>query len=247
MFPRRSRGVVSDLRSYVLHKPEVSTLIEFPTPEERENYSKRILQRLGVDVEGYSVLNIHQIGIRVPVRFVHEEMMRWEGNAPFWPNHIATIERIDGSRSNIEMNLFGQSTPTMRRWIRRLVPRFGTLFRMSALRLQHEPRDYDVDNARFSLYECSGGYPIGIFFQYVRSPIESQGEVEKAQLFLAVSFDFYGQQKWPRFVAYLWERIHNRVTANVMNRFKEICETEFREYTSDSGIARQLAARHVPS
>lgn len=242
--PRRSRGVFSDLRNYFVHKPEISTVIEFPTREDRENYSKRILQRLGVDVEQYSIFNVHQIGIRVPVKFVHEEIMRWEGNAPFWPNHIATFDRIDGNRKNIEMNLLGQTAPGIRRWVRRIAPRFGTLFRMQAIKFQLEPHPSDFDNARFLLYECSGGYPIGIFFQYVRSAIESQGEVEKAQLFLAVSFDFYGKQRWPRFAARAWEKIHNRVTANVMNRFKLMCEAEFREYTSDTGIARLLANRN---
>ena len=100
-----------------------------------------------------------------------------------------------------------------------------------------------LDNARFALYECSGGYPIGVYFQYVRSPIESQGEVERAQLIFAVSFDFYGKQKWPSFVAKLWEAIHNRVTANVLNRFKRLCEAEFRDYTSDTGIARLVAEK----
>lgn len=247
MIPRRSRGVASDVRNYFFQKPEISTLIRFPTLTDREDYSSRIMQRLGVSVEDYSILNIHQIGIKVPVGFVHEEIMRWEGNSPFWPNHIATIELIDGSRENIEMNLFGQTTPRLRKWMRRIVPRFGTLFRMRAIRFQHRPHPSDLDNARFLLYECSGGYPIGIFFQYVRSPIESQGEVEKAQLFLAVSFDFYGKQRWPRFIASSWERIHNRVTANVMNRLKQICEAEFRKYTSDSGIAQQVAARSLPS
>jgi len=241
--PRRSRGVFSDLRNYFLRRPEIPTLIEFPTEADRENYSKRILQRLGISVDSYSILNIHQIGIRVPVKFVHEELMHWEGNSPFWPNHIATIDRIDGSRKNIEMNLLGQTTPRIRRWLRRIAPQFGTLFLMKALRIQHQPHRSDFDNARFLLYECSGGYPIGIFFQYVRSPIESQGEVERAQLFLAVSFDFYGKQHWPRGVAHTWEKIHNRVTANVMNRFKQMCEAEFREYTSDTGIALLLAKR----
>ena len=245
--PRRSRGVFSDLRNYFFRRPEISTLVEFPTALDRENYSKRILQRLGVSVENYSILNIHQIGIAVPVKFVHEELMHWEGNSPFWPNHIATFERIDGSRKNIEMNLFGQTTPRLRAWLRRIAPRFGTLFRMHALRFHHEPHPSDLDNARFMLYECSGGYPIGIFFQYVRSPIESQGETEKSQLFLAVSFDFYGKQKWPSLAARVWEMVHNRVTANVMNRFKLMCEAEFREYTSDTGIAQQFAARTTPS
>ena len=35
----------SDLKNYFLHKPEIPTLIDFETLSEREDYSKRILQR----------------------------------------------------------------------------------------------------------------------------------------------------------------------------------------------------------
>lgn len=233
--------MVSDLRHYFFHKPEVDTLIDFSTLVEREEYGRRIMQRLGIQVEQYSILNVHQIGIKVPVRFVHEEMMHWSEDSPFWPNHIATIQSIDGSHENIDILLLGRASLVLRRWFRKILPNFGTLFHMTALRIQHEPHTSDFDNARFSLYECSGGYPIGVFFQYVRSPIESQGEIERAQLFFAVGFDFYGKKKWPRFAAKAWETVHNRVTANILNRFKRLCEAEFRDYTSDTGIARLVA------
>lgn len=246
MIPRKSRGVISDVRNYFFHQPEVPTLIDFPSLTEREEYGKRIMQRLGVEVDGYSILNVHQIGIRVPVRFAHEELMLWSENSPFWPNNIATIQDIDGSHEHISILLLGRATRVMRRWFRRIAPRFGTLFRLTALKIQNEPHGSDFDNARFALYECSGGYPIGVFFQYVRSPIESRGESEKAQVFFAVSFNFYGQEKWPRFAAKAWETIHNRVTSNILNRFKKLCEAEFRDYTSDTGIAR-LVARQIQS
>lgn len=238
--------MVSDVRNYFFHKPEIPTLIEFPSLTEREEYGKRIMQRLGVEVDSYSVLNIHQIGIPVPVKFAHEEMVLWSEDSPFWPNHIATIQDIDGSHEHISVLLLGHATRTLRRWVSRIAPGFGTLFRMTALKIQNEPHDSDFDNARFALYECSGGYPIGVFFQYVRSPIASQGESEKAQVFFAVSFDFYGKEKWPRFAAKAWEAIHNRVTSNILNRFKKLCELEFRDYTSDTGIAR-LVARQIRS
>jgi hypothetical protein len=243
LVPRKSRSVVADLRNYFFHKPEVDTLIDFSSLAQREQYGKRILQRLGVDVDHYSVLNVHQIGIGVPVRFVHEELMHWNQDSPFWPNHIATIQSIDGSYEHISILLLGRATAKLRQWLRRIAPDFGLLFNMNALKIQHEPHPSDFDNARFALYECSGGYPIGVYFQYVRSPIESQGEVERAQLIFAVSFDFYGKQKWPSFVAKLWKAIHNRVTANVLNRFKRLCEAEFRDYTSDTGIARLVAEK----
>lgn len=245
MVPRKSRSILADVRNYFLHKPEISTLVDFPSQLEREDSANRILQRLGVRVENYSILNVHQIGLDVPVRFAHEEIMLWNADSPFWPNHIATIESIDGSLERIRILLFGHATRLLRRWLKSLAPNFGTLFRMTALKIQREPRESDVDNARFALYECGGGYPIGIFFLYVRSPIQSRGESDSSQLFFAVSFDFYGQQKWPRFAARTWEAIHNRVTANILNRFKNLCEAEFRDYTSDDGLARMIA-KQIP-
>ena len=105
MLPARSRGVFDDLKNYFVHRPEVSTLIDFPTTRERENYTHRILQRVGTSVDRYSILNIHRISIRAPVRFVYEEMLEWSGNSPYWPNHIATVETIEGDRRWIEIRL----------------------------------------------------------------------------------------------------------------------------------------------
>ncbi len=162
MLPRKSRGVVDDLRNYFFQKPAIQTLIEFPNRQERENYSHRILQRLGIDVDRYSILNIHQISIRAPVRFVHEEMLEWNGDSPYWPNHLATVESIEGDRRRIKIRLLGHLTGRLSRWLR--WPELGTLFRLEALKFQHNP-DPDFDNARYFLYDCSGGYPIGIYFQ----------------------------------------------------------------------------------
>ena len=240
MLPRRSRGVIDDLRNYFFQKPEVSTLIEFPTRTDRENYTQRILQRLGISVDRYSILNIHQISIRAPVRFVHEEMLEWNGDSPYWPNHIATVESIEGDRRRIKIRLLGRFTQAISRWIRR--PEFGTLFRLEALRFQNNP-DPDFDNARYFLYDCSGGYPIGIYFQYVRSPVSHQGEREETQLFFVVGFDFYGQKKWPKWASRMWERVHNRVTANVLNRFRKLCHAGFQDFTSDSEVALEMAKR----
>lgn len=240
MLPRISRGVFDDLRNYLFHKPEVSTLIEFPTRTDREDYTQRILQRLGISVDRYSILNIHRISIRAPVRFVHEEMLEWNGDSPYWPNHIATVESIDGDRARIKIRFLGPLTRVLSRWIRR--PDLGILFRLEALRFQNDP-DPDFDNARYFLYECSGGYPIGIYFQYVRSPVVHQGETEETQLFFVVGFNFYGQQKWPTWASRIWERVHNRVTANVLNRFQELCHAGFQDFTSDSEVALEMARR----
>ena len=85
------------------------------------------------------------------------------------------------------------------------------------------------DNARFLLYDSSGGYPIGIFTMYVRSSVEERGEVGKSQLFFAVGFNFYGKESRPKIgiINKIWESIHNRVTGNVLNRFKQLCEWRF--------------------
>ena len=68
------------------------------------------------------------------------------------------------------------------------------------------------DNARFLLYECSGGYPIGIFTIYVRSSIANQQETEQSQLFMMVGFNFYGKENWSKANLFnrIWESIHDR-------------------------------------
>jgi hypothetical protein len=232
------RGVLSDLRGFFLSRPTIPTLIEYSTDGEREDYSQRILQRVGVSVAGYDVLNIHRIGIRAPVKFVHEELMRWDGTSSYWPNHIATVESIDGSREHIQIVVLGQLTHFLRHWRRDSAAELGTLFKMTALNFQHVPKPSDVDNARFFLYECSGGYPIGVFCMYVRSPVTEQEEEDQTQLFFAVSFNFYGREHWPRmlWIGRVWEWTHNRVTGNVLNKFKRDCEADFRGITDGSGI-----------
>ena len=138
-------SLVSDIRSFVLHKPSIPTLIAFDSETAREDYSHRIAQRLGINVTQYAILNIHRIGIEAPTRHVFEELLR-------------------------------------------------------------------CDNARYLLYECSGGYPVGVCGIYIRSPIVDLGETEQAQAFFAVGFNFYGKETWSRkhTINKLWEGIHNR-------------------------------------
>ena len=195
--PVRSSGLFADITDFFLHRPDTQTLIPFASDSERQDYSQRILQRLGVEVDRYSVLNIHRIGIQAPVRYVYEQVRQWDGDSPCWPDHVATVERIDGDRRHIKIRLLG-------RLLRRLplMPpgsRFGTLFEMEALDFQHEPDPVDFDNARYLLYTCGGGYPIGIFCIYERSPVAARGETEPTQLYFAVGFDFYGRSQGPRF------------------------------------------------
>jgi hypothetical protein len=213
--PEKSRGILSDIRYFILHRPAIRTLIEFSSEAEREDYSHRIMQRIGIDVTQYSVLNIHRIGIEVPVRHVFEELLHWDGESSCWPNHIATVDRLDGRLEKIQIFLLG-------------LKKFKPLFSLNAIKFQHIPGLSD-DNARYLLFDSSGGYPIGIFVMYVRSSIAEHNELEKTQLFFAVGFNFYGkvQSSHIGIVNNVWEKIHNRVTANILNKLKQLCEWRF--------------------
>jgi len=224
--PASTRRVLGDLAAFVLHRPEIPTQIDLDAEGAREEYHQRMLQRLGIDVSKYSVLNLHQIGIEAPCGEVFEEFMQWDGTASCWPNHIATVERVEGSLEKIRIRPLGQSrVPLLGRWARSLPP----LFDLSAIHIQSLPDVSTPDNARYFLYACGGGYPIGIFALYMRSAIAELGETESTQLFLGVGFDFYGNESWRLFrpVNRIWRAIHNRVTANMLNRLKQLSEWRF--------------------
>jgi hypothetical protein len=227
--PTKSAGVLSDLRSYFLARPAIPTLIRFPTPEERLAYSRRIIQRLGISMASYEILNIHRIGIGAPASHVFEELLRWNGDGSCWPNHVAQVRLSEEGIERVQLYLFGRT-----RWPFRLGEgRFGLgfvpLFNLRAIRFQMVPDPAEIDSARYLLYECSGGYPIGLFAAYVRASIPEEGETEPAQLFFLVGFNFYGRREWSkgRLFRAPWEAVHNRVTANVLNRVKQLCEWHF--------------------
>ena len=100
---------------------------------------------------------------------------------------------------------------------------------MKAISIHRTPVASDSDNARYLLYKCDGGYPIGIFTMFLRSSISSENETSPSQLFMGVGFDFYGRKNKYKFrpVNYIWEKIHDRATANILNRFKQYCEWRF--------------------
>jgi hypothetical protein len=230
--PIRSKGILSDIRYFILHKPDTPTLIRFNSEEERENYSQRIMQRLGISVFNYTVLNIHKIGLAVPVRYVFEELLHWSGDSTCWPNHIATVDRINGHLEHIQIFLFGRKKYPLgfKKGIFGL--KYIPLFNLDAIKFQHLPDPSDFDNARYLLYKCSGGYPIGIFSMYARSSVADQEEKEQTQLFLVVGFNFYGKEHKhgpETLINKIWEKIHNRVTANIMNRLKQLCEWRFQK------------------
>jgi len=226
--PKRSQGLLSDFRYFFLHRPEKPTLIKFANETERENYSHSIMQRIGIDVTKYSVLNIHRIGIQVPVQYAFEELLQWDGDSTCWPNHLATVYRIEGSLEHIQIFFWGRKSYPFGLRNGFFGFKFIPLFSLNAIRFQHIPGLSD-DNARYLLYDSSGGYPIGIFTMYVRSPITEREEIEPSQLFLAVGFNFYGKESKSKIkpVNKIWEQVHNRVTANVLNRFKQLCEWRF--------------------
>jgi hypothetical protein len=231
--PEPSAGVFSDVRRFLFAKAAIPTLLRFSSEAEREDYSQRILQRVGVNVEKYAILNIHRIGIEIPVVHVFEELLKWGEDSVWWPNHLATVVRSDGGLEHLRVTLLGRGAHSRTATSGAGKPQPTSLFELTALRILGRPHPADSDNARYLLYECKGGYPIGIFAMYVRSPIADLGEQERAQLFFAVGFDFYGRKDWSRTnpVNRVWEAVHNRATANIMNRFKRLCEWRFADST----------------
>jgi hypothetical protein len=232
--PSKSLGIISDIRLFFMNKPDIATNITFHTEEERELYSKSILQRTGIGVDMYKVLNIHRIGIETPATFVFEELLKWNGDSSCWPNHIAKVTLREGQLNNIRVNLFGWSSDpfSLKKGIR---SHPFQVFDLKAIRIQQTPAPFDFDNARYLLYTCSGGYPIGVFSMYVRSSIPERGETEMSQLFIMVGFNFYGNRTLTKLniINKTWEAMHNRVTANIMNRFKQLCEWRFEKFISE--------------
>ncbi len=222
--------MAGDVRAFLLHRPATDTWIATPPGGQvREDYGRRILQRIGVDVTGHSVLNLHRIAVEAPARYVFEELLAWDGDSACWPNHIATVERTGPGVDEIFIRLLGlRRVPLLGRAIR-------PLFELDAIRIQRSPGAFDQDSARFMLFSCKGGYPIGIFVYFVRSSIAARGEAGMTQVFLGVSFDFFGKKKMSLFrpIHRVWEIIHNRVTANVLHRFKQLSEWRFEKTSQD--------------
>lgn len=225
----KGRSVLSDLWDFVLRGPGEPTLVDSRSPEGRENYTQRILQRLDVSVDEYAVLNIHRINVRAPVTFVFDELQRWDERSSWWPNRLAALERVGGRLEHIRVFFLGRRKHPFGLAIRLLGFNVIPLFELHARRIREVPGPLDCDNARYLLFDCRGGYPAGILAGYVRSSIADQEELGQTQFFFAVGFDFYGKQGWRdnHIMNRIWEMIHNRVTANVLNRFKRDCEAGF--------------------
>ena len=223
---RKSRSLFSDIRYYFFSRPAEQTLVKIKSEESRQRYTRSIRQRTGIGVEQYRMLNLHRIGVNTPPGFLFDEIMKWNGKVDWWPNHIARVCLKNGGLDDIKIYLFGRIKLSKKRSLG------FRLFNLRAITIQERPDMNSQDNARYLLYECSGGYPIGVFSMYVRTSITEFGEEESSQLFIVVGFNFYGHKSWSNlnFLKKTWEKIHNRVTANVANRFKKICEARFEEY-----------------
>jgi len=225
--PSPSKGILSDIVNFFIKKPKYQTSIKLDTSAERYEYNQRIIQRIGIDSDQYSVLNINKIGIDAPVNNIFNELILFDGNPRCWPNHIAKVDRVDNDFKNIRMLPFGWK----RYPFKFMKSFFGLplipLFLLKAIKVKEVPDNFDFDNARYVLYECSGGYPIGFLAIYIRSSIPERGETSKSQLVFGVGFNFFGKKEWQgkrKFISAVWEWAHNRVTANVLNRIKLLSE-----------------------
>jgi hypothetical protein len=222
--PSPSKNIFTDIWRYLIYKPGIRTLVEHHDTESREEISKSILQRTGIDVENYRMLNLHSIGINSPASHIFDELMKWSGDSICWPNYIAKVNLQNGGLEKIKIFLFG--------WKMRIFRMYPFhLFDLNAIRIQKVPDKSDYDNARYLLYECKGGYPIGIFSMYVRSSIKERKEEEMSQLYMLVSFNFYGKKrKRLNIFNRTWEAVHNRATSNILIRFKQLCEYKFENF-----------------
>lgn len=220
------RSLLDDVRDFVAHRPAIPTLVPPSSPEQREDFARRILERVEVPVAHYAILNIHRIGVDAPVPFVFEQFRTWEPRSVWWPNRIARLEAVDRELSDIRVYLLDRRKPLLGL----KAPFFGLnvvpLFSMQVLKVRDEPAADGVEVPRYTVYRCGGGYPVGVVIVYVRPPFPQEPERQPSQVFFAVGFNFYGREDWPRrhLVNSVWERIHNRVTGNVLNRFKLECE-----------------------
>lgn len=233
--PNSSKNIFTDIKYFFWKKSPVDTLIRFETEAERQYYCESVLQRVGIGVDKFKEFIIHKIGVEAPASYVFDELLKWNGDSSCWPNHIAKVNLHDNKLEKIQIFLFGRSPHSLKFQRRFYDFRLFHLFDLSAIKIQKVPASTDSDNARYLLYECKGGYPIGVFSMYVRTSIPERGEKEMSQLFMMVGFDFFGFKSLSRFkpLPRLWEAIHNRVTSNVAVRFKQLCEWRFDKFVRE--------------
>jgi len=203
--------VLGDVYEYLLRRPATATHVEIRDGEVRNHYGRRIADHLGISVDDYAVLNIHRIGIDAPVDAIYRAIPRNGAQTAFWPNHLARVEPGHPVGSEARVHAFG--------W------RHLLLFRLTEIRVPEVD-----DSSRHLLFRSEGGYPDGIFAMFVRPTIPELNEERASQFFFVVSFNFYGRPHrfGARVVQRVWEAIHNRAAAHILNRFRQHCEYEAR-------------------
>ncbi|HEY9115318.1 MAG TPA: hypothetical protein VIN10_11520 [Bacteroidales bacterium] len=229
----KSNSILSDIRYFFIQKSEIDTLVKFQPENGRQQYNQLIFDRIGLEVDKFKMLNIHQIAIDVPVDFLFGELMKWNSDSCWWPNHIAKVHALDDRLSRINVFLFGKINFSFKK--QKKSPEFH-LLRLFNFKLIKKENNSSPENknAHYLLYECSGGYPIGVFSLFMRDSIPENNETCKSQLFMMVSFNFYGIKSLSRIkmITKTWEAIHNRVTSNSLNRIKNYCEMNFQNQVS---------------
>lgn len=227
---KKSNSIVSDIRHFFLNKPEKNTLIELKSEFDRDHFNRLIFDRTGYELGNYKMLNIHQIAIDVPADFIFDELMKWNSESCWWPNHVAKVHVLDEQLSHIDVFLFGKLN--FRPGNKKQSPEFHLLrlFNLSILKKEESTLTSSSDNAHYLFYQCSGGYPIGVFSLFTRNSIPERNEDCISQLFMMVSFNFYGIKSWSKikFITKPWEAIHNRVTTNSLTRIKNYCELNYK-------------------
>ena len=63
----------------------------------------------------------------------------------------------------------------------------------------------------------------------------------KEKLFTVVGFNFYGNKSLSNLniLNRTWENIHNKVTSNIMERIKHICEWDFKNFENNKAEQKQ--------
>lgn len=241
------RNLLDDVRDFVARRPAIPTHVRAASPEQRDDFARRILERVEIPVAHYAILNIHRIGVDAPVPFVFEQFRTWEPRSVWWPNRIARLAAADRELRDIRVYFLGRRKP----FLGLKIPFFGLnvvpLFSMQVLNVRDGPATGGIEPPRYTVYRCGGGYPVGVVIVYVRPPFPDSREREPSQVFFVVGFNFYGREDWPRrhLVNAVWERIHNRVTGNVLNRFKLECEARLARAQATAVAPRRLSAGPV--
>lgn len=226
----KSNSILSDIKHFFIEKPEKDTFINFQSAKERRQYNQLIFERTGIDVEKYKMLNIHQIAIDVPTDYLFAELMKWNSESCWWPNHIAKVHVLDAQLSRINVFLFGKLNFSLKKQNKSPEFHLLRLFNFKLIQKEQNQSVNSTNNGHYLLYECSGGYPIGVFTLFVRDSIPGNKEICKSQLFMMVSFNFYGIKALSKIkmITKTWEAIHNRASSNSLNRIKHYCEMNYK-------------------